>query len=203
MKKNLNAIEFRDVCMAFGDRVILNHVSFNVRYGESKLVLGGSGTGKSTICRLVLGLLKPDAGQIFVDGEEITGLSEEQIAIGLAGAHGPDMRLELQEAGGVTILNDAYNANPASMRAALDTAAGLSCSGRRIAVLGDMLELGKSAERFHREIGELVATLPFYFVVCIGPNSRLMYETAIAKGVDPQRIRHHADSAAAAREMTG
>jgi phospholipid/cholesterol/gamma-HCH transport system ATP-binding protein len=79
MDKNLNAIEFRDVYLAFGDRVILNHVSFTVRYGEAKIVMGGSGTGKSTICRLVLGLIKPDSGQIFVDGEEITNLKEEQL----------------------------------------------------------------------------------------------------------------------------
>jgi len=79
MRKNLNAIEFRDVYLAFGDRVILDHVSFAVRYGEAKIVMGGSGTGKSTICRLVLGLLKPDEGQIFVDGEEITHLKEEEL----------------------------------------------------------------------------------------------------------------------------
>ena len=79
MRKNLNAIEFHDVCMAFGDRVILDHVSFVVRYGEAKIVMGGSGTGKSTICRLVLGLIKPDAGRIFVDGEEITNLKEEEL----------------------------------------------------------------------------------------------------------------------------
>src|SRR5581483_9918522 len=79
MEKNLNAIEFRDVYLAFGDRVILDHVSFAVRYGEAKIVMGGSGTGKSTICRLVLGLIKPDSGQIFVDGEEITKLKEEEL----------------------------------------------------------------------------------------------------------------------------
>jgi phospholipid/cholesterol/gamma-HCH transport system ATP-binding protein len=78
-KGNLNAIEFRDVYLAYGDRVILDHVNFNVRYGESKIVMGGSGTGKSTICRLVLGLIKPDSGQIFVDGEEITKMREEEL----------------------------------------------------------------------------------------------------------------------------
>ena len=75
----LNAIEFRDVYLAYGDRVILDHVNFGVRYGESKVVMGGSGTGKSTICRLVLGLIKPDDGQIFVDGEEITNMTEEEL----------------------------------------------------------------------------------------------------------------------------
>lgn len=71
------AIEFREVSLAFGERVILDRVSFAVRHGESKIVMGGSGTGKSTILRLALGLIKPDSGRIFIDGEEITGLSEE------------------------------------------------------------------------------------------------------------------------------
>ena len=74
-----NAIEFREVSLAFGDRVILDRVSFAVRHGESKIVMGGSGTGKSTILRLALGLIKPDSGQIFIDGEEITNRSEEQM----------------------------------------------------------------------------------------------------------------------------
>jgi phospholipid/cholesterol/gamma-HCH transport system ATP-binding protein len=73
------AIEFQDVCLAFDERVILNRVSFVVRQGEAKIVMGGSGTGKSTLLRLVLGLLKPDSGRIFVDGEDVTRYSEEQM----------------------------------------------------------------------------------------------------------------------------
>jgi phospholipid/cholesterol/gamma-HCH transport system ATP-binding protein len=73
------AIVFRDVTLAFGDRVILEKDSFEVGHGESKVVMGGSGTGKSTILRLALGLIKPDAGQIFIDGEDITDYSEEQL----------------------------------------------------------------------------------------------------------------------------
>jgi len=76
---NLNAIEFRNVSLAFGDNVVLNNLSFFVRYGESKVVMGGSGTGKSTILRLVLGLLKPDSGRIFIEGEDITDYSEEEM----------------------------------------------------------------------------------------------------------------------------
>ena len=76
---NLNAIEFRNVSLAFGDNVVLNNLSFNVRYGESKVVMGGSGTGKSTILRLVLGLLKPDTGRILIEGEDITEYSEEEM----------------------------------------------------------------------------------------------------------------------------
>src|SRR5918996_3923815 len=73
------AIEFRDVVLAFDDRVILDHLSFRVMKGETKIILGGSGGGKSTIIKLVLGLLKPDAGQVLVDGEDITNYSEQQM----------------------------------------------------------------------------------------------------------------------------
>jgi phospholipid/cholesterol/gamma-HCH transport system ATP-binding protein len=73
------AIEFRDVVLAFDERVILDHLSFKVMKGETKIILGGSGGGKSTIIKLVLGLLKPDSGQVLVDGEDITYYSEEQM----------------------------------------------------------------------------------------------------------------------------
>ncbi|MDQ2938495.1 MAG: ATP-binding cassette domain-containing protein [Acidobacteriota bacterium] len=73
------AIEFRDVLLAFDDRVILNHLSFKVMKGETKIILGGSGGGKSTIIKLVLGLLKPDEGRVLVDGEDITDYSEVQM----------------------------------------------------------------------------------------------------------------------------
>jgi phospholipid/cholesterol/gamma-HCH transport system ATP-binding protein len=79
MTNNLNAIEFKDVSLAFGDRVILDRVSLAVHYGESKIVMGGSGMGKSTLLRLVLGLLKPDSGRIFIDGEDVTNYTEEQM----------------------------------------------------------------------------------------------------------------------------
>jgi phospholipid/cholesterol/gamma-HCH transport system ATP-binding protein len=75
----ISAIEFRDVRLAFDDRVVLDGISFTVRKGETKIVLGGSGTGKSTIINLVLGLLKPDSGQIFIDGEEITDFDEPEM----------------------------------------------------------------------------------------------------------------------------
>ncbi|HEV7682674.1 MAG TPA: ATP-binding cassette domain-containing protein [Pyrinomonadaceae bacterium] len=73
------AIEFRDVLLAFDDRVILNKLSFKVLKGETKIILGGSGGGKSTIIKLVLGLLKPDEGRILVDGEDITDYNEVQM----------------------------------------------------------------------------------------------------------------------------
>lgn len=79
MSRNHYAIEFQDVTLSFDDRVILNCVNFGVRYGEAKIVMGGSGTGKSTLLRLALGLIKPDEGRILIDGEDVTEHTEEQM----------------------------------------------------------------------------------------------------------------------------
>src|SRR6266496_5214416 len=79
LERAIPAIEFRDVHLAFVDRTILNGLSFKVNRGETKIILGGSGGGKSTIIKLVLGLLKPDSGQIFVDGVDITDFNEVQM----------------------------------------------------------------------------------------------------------------------------
>ncbi|HYG79834.1 MAG TPA: ATP-binding cassette domain-containing protein [Pyrinomonadaceae bacterium] len=73
------AVEFRHVYFSFGDEKVLDDLSFAVRRGEIKIVLSGSGGGKSTILKLILGLLKPDEGQIFVDGEEITNYDEAEM----------------------------------------------------------------------------------------------------------------------------
>jgi phospholipid/cholesterol/gamma-HCH transport system ATP-binding protein len=73
------AIEFRGVDLSFDDRQILRGLSFKVMKGETKIILGGSGGGKSTIIKLVLGLLKPDAGQVLVDGEDVTQHNESQM----------------------------------------------------------------------------------------------------------------------------
>ena len=73
------AIEFRDVVLSFDDATVLDGISFTVRRGETKVILGRSGGGKSTTIRLILGLLKPDSGQILIDGEDITHYSENEM----------------------------------------------------------------------------------------------------------------------------
>lgn len=75
----LARVEFRDVCLAFGSKVVLDGVSFRINPGEMKVILGQSGSGKSTILRLLLGLLKPDSGEIYINGEEIAQLEEEDL----------------------------------------------------------------------------------------------------------------------------
>jgi phospholipid/cholesterol/gamma-HCH transport system ATP-binding protein len=79
-ERTLSAIEFRDVHLSFDDKKVLDGVSFTVRRrGETKLILGRSGGGKSTTVRLILGLLKPDSGRILIDGEDITDYTEQEM----------------------------------------------------------------------------------------------------------------------------
>ena len=74
-------IVFDRVHLVFDDKVILRDISFTLKTGHTKIFLGASGAGKSTILRLILGLLKPDAGQIFVNGERVDNMSEDQLLI--------------------------------------------------------------------------------------------------------------------------
>lgn len=73
------AIEFRDVHLSFDDRKVLDGLNLKVMKGQTLIILGGSGSGKSTTIKLVLSLLKPDEGQVFVDGEDITNYSEAEM----------------------------------------------------------------------------------------------------------------------------
>ena len=72
-------VVFDDVHLAFDEKVILRGISFTLKTGHTKIFLGASGAGKSTILRLLLGLLKPDAGRIFVNGEQVDNMSEDDL----------------------------------------------------------------------------------------------------------------------------
>ena len=67
-------VELKDVKKRFGDKIVLDGIDLRIERGESLVVIGGSGTGKSVMIKCVLGILKPDAGQIFVDGRDVTRL---------------------------------------------------------------------------------------------------------------------------------
>ena len=72
-------LAMKNVVKYYGDNAVLNGVSFSVLKGETKIIIGASGSGKSTILKLLIGLEKPDEGQIFVDGKDISNLSEREI----------------------------------------------------------------------------------------------------------------------------
>ncbi|MBW6468414.1 MAG: UDP-N-acetylmuramoyl-tripeptide--D-alanyl-D-alanine ligase [Coriobacteriia bacterium] len=118
------------------------------------------------------------------------GLEPDRISEGLAGASAGEMRMQsFTSAGGVHVINDAYNANPTSMRAAIETLAGIASAERRIAVLGDMAELGSLAELAHFRIGEELAGKPVDVLVTVGERASRIADGARAEGMEPDRVR--------------
>jgi phospholipid/cholesterol/gamma-HCH transport system ATP-binding protein len=73
------AVEFENVSIAFEENQVLDGISFQLMHGETKAIFGVAGSGKSTILKLALGLLKPDSGRIVVLGEEVTSMTEDQL----------------------------------------------------------------------------------------------------------------------------
>jgi UDP-N-acetylmuramoyl-tripeptide--D-alanyl-D-alanine ligase len=126
------------------------------------------------------------------------GLSPLEVAAGLQKCEPPKMRLQLWEAQGVRVLDDAYNANADSMLAALRTLQEFPCKGRRVAVLGDMAELGKHTQAAHEEVGRRAAELGIGQLFAIGSMAPVMARAAREAGLS--RVLEFADveSAAAA-----
>ncbi len=118
----------------------------------------------------------------------------DDVIEGLESAQAGEMRMQaFQSASGVFVINDAYNANPTSMRAAIETLAEMQATGSRIAVLGDMAELGSLTELAHFRIGEEVARLPLDALLTIGKRARRIADGARAEGMDDDHI-HPFDS---------
>lgn len=124
------------------------------------------------------------------------GLKRAEIERGLAECKPSKMRLQLWEAHGVRVLDDAYNANADSMAAALRTLQELPCKGRRVAVLGDMAELGAESERAHEEIGRRAAESGVGQLFAIGKMAPVTARGARQAGLN--RVMEFNEVAAAA-----
>jgi len=128
------------------------------------------------------------------------GATVAQIQAGLASVDLPGRRMRLDEIAGVTVLDDAYNANPASVTAALETLGALEGSGRRIAVLGDMLELGGTADDLHAEVGRTAAGCGVDLLIATGPLMSNAVQTAIAGGLEAVSVSDSDAAGALLRE---
>ncbi|HWD93852.1 MAG TPA: UDP-N-acetylmuramoyl-tripeptide--D-alanyl-D-alanine ligase [Verrucomicrobiae bacterium] len=126
------------------------------------------------------------------------GLTRAEIERGLAECQPPKMRMQLWESHGVRVLDDAYNANADSMLAALQTLQDIPCKGRRVAVLGDMAELGSHSEEAHLEVGRRVAESGVGQLFAIGEMAALIAQAARAAGLNRVLEFRDADSAASA-----
>ncbi|WP_310600985.1 UDP-N-acetylmuramoyl-L-alanyl-D-glutamate--2,6-diaminopimelate ligase [Desulfobulbus sp.] len=118
-------------------------------------------------------------------------IGSEIIAAGLEGyAPAVDKRLAIGGLpGGLKVVNDAYNANPASMAAGLRTVAAFGGTCRHVAALGDMLELGEASAQLHAGIGALAAQLQYDYLFAIGTQAPHTIEAALAGGMRPEQVR--------------
>lgn len=131
------------------------------------------------------------------------GCSLEQIAAGLSSTTLTRGRLACREIDGYTVIDDSYNANPESMKAALETVAALRGPKRRIAVLGKMGELGESGIAAHADMGWCAAGLGYAAVVVVGPEcpETLALCSAAAERIPALLVQTPAEAAAALRQL--
>lgn len=132
----------------------------------------------------VAGLHMVQNAMLAVAAGRAFGLSVEECAAGLASAPLTKARLQLRDINGVQFLDDSYNANPDSMKAALRTLIELETEGRRIAVLGHMGELGAESERGHRDVGEAAAAFRIDQLITVGEIGAGISNAARAAGLD-------------------
>lgn len=116
------------------------------------------------------------------------GADLKAIRRGLEAAKPYPMRMATQVWRGIGIINDAYNANPASMEAALKTLAQIHARGERVAVLGDMLELGKETKKSHLELGRWVAKYRIDRLYLLGKQAKQVKRGALLAGMDEERV---------------
>jgi len=128
------------------------------------------------------------------------GLDREAAARGVADCRPPRMRLELWESGGLSVLDDSYNANADSMEAALQTLQELPCEGRRVAVLGDMAELGSHSQAAHEEVGRRAAEMGVGQLFAVGTMAPVMARAARGAGLN--RVFEFADVETAAAAVS-
>jgi UDP-N-acetylmuramoyl-tripeptide--D-alanyl-D-alanine ligase len=124
------------------------------------------------------------------------GLSLEDCAAGLASAPLTKARLQIKEIKGIQFIDDSYNANPDSMKAALRTLVELDADGRRVAVLGQMSELGEESERRHREVGEAAAAYGIDELIAVGATGAEIARAAQRAGLEKSISVAEAEEAA-------
>ena len=155
-------------------------ISFNIHYDkqkyEARINCLGDHNVKNALAAFCCGIA--------------AGMDIESIIAGLGDFRPQGMRQNIIRENGMTYVLDCYNAAPDSMRASLSVLSQVETTGRRIAVLGDMLELGKGAARYHRTVGEYVRASKADILLCFGDNSNYYIEGACDKGFDRENTRH-------------
>lgn len=192
----LNADDFR--CRSFADRTAARVVTFGLKEKADIRGTNVRASGHTTyFTALGLEFSLPAAGRHNVSNAlaaiaaaTALGVGPELIRERLAALHMPPMRMQMMQVGGITVCNDAYNANFESMLAALVEYSQMLSPGRKVVVCGDMLEMGDRSVAVHQEIGRRIAQGKFDLLVAIGGESMHTATAAAAGGMPENRITH-------------
>ncbi|MBQ4466419.1 MAG: UDP-N-acetylmuramoyl-tripeptide--D-alanyl-D-alanine ligase [Oscillospiraceae bacterium] len=136
--------------------------TFTIVYGEKRLLAVLPAIGVHNV---------KNALAAFLVGT-LCGMEEQEILCGIAEYRPTGNRQNIMEKNGQTVIADCYNASPASMEAALSVLANYPCEGRKVAVLGDMLELGAMSDTLHEQVGAIAKKSNLNMLYCYGPASR-------------------------------
>jgi UDP-N-acetylmuramoyl-tripeptide--D-alanyl-D-alanine ligase len=112
-----------------------------------------------------------------------------------------DMRGQTVTRSGITFVADCYNANPESVRVGLQSFAEMDVAGRKVVILGDMLELGVEEVSYHKEMGRQLAAIEFDRAIFVGPLSRYAIDSAVEAGADEDKLTHFESADECAKEI--
>lgn len=185
----------------FGQKKYNDYYTGHIRFGEEGTFFTCNDRPDPWYYIPLLGRHNVKNALTAIAAAEALGVPEEKIVEGLSNAQMSGMRVEkLVAPGGYTILNDAYNASPASMTAALALLSEVQGYERKLVVLGDMLELGDREQQYHREIGHQLNPACIHEVYATGPLGRLYAEEA-GKRFPAGRVHWHEHNADLAADL--
>jgi UDP-N-acetylmuramoyl-tripeptide--D-alanyl-D-alanine ligase len=201
------ASEFRGQKITFG-------IDHPAEVMAKEIRLQGVGTTSFTLMMegVTMGITLPFLGGHFVPNAlsaiataSLFGIELEKVKEALEHLSPAPMRMEvLRPKEGVTLINDAYNANPRSMELALEILSEMKGKGRGIAVLGDMLELGEYSVEAHQLIGKRVGELSIDFLLALGQEAPVLIESAMRHGLDSEKAKiaeNHTEAVSILRKM--
>ena len=123
----------------------------------------------------------------------LMGCDEQTVREGLFGYTPGGIRQNIQKTNGITLVADCYNAAPESMRGAIDTLCSIDISGKRIAVLGDMRELGAGSDKMHRDMGKYLVSKGIDLLLTLGESGKLIADGARDSGMNEENIFSETD----------
>ena len=125
----------------------------------------------------------------IVAGKEM-GMSVDNIISGISKYSPVGSRSNIYTKNGITFIDDVYNASVSSMNASIDVLSDMSNTKRKIAILGDMYELGEFSQKLHREVGEYIATKDVDFLFTVGEDSKYISDEVLSLGVIEEKVKH-------------